>query len=151
MSTDNVELAELKHPSKYDIRSLMFVSMILGTFTALFELVFFAIIKNQPIATSRTSLYLYLTLLGFMVIFCVRNRGHFWKAPKLSFPLKAAFGVIALVSTLLIYIRPTQVLFSFHALSLRSLALIIGMTLLYLLFLDTIKVWFFKSKPTTAS
>jgi Mg2+-importing ATPase len=146
ISTDNIEIAELKHPSKYDIRSLMFVSMVLGSFTALFELLFFAIIKSQPLSISRTSLYLYLTLLGFIVILCVRNKGHFWKAPRLPRPLELSFGLIAAITILMIYLKPTQKLFSFTALPLSSLGLVIGMTMLYLFFLDTIKVWFFKSK-----
>jgi P-type Mg2+ transporter len=151
ISTDNVELAELQHPSKYDVRSLMFVSMILGSFTALFELLFFAIIKNQPLSVSRTSLYLYLTLLGFVVIFCVRNKDHFWKAPKLSRPLWFSFGLITAITTVMIYIKPTETVFSLTALSLSSVGLIIGMTALYLLFLDTIKVWFYKSKSAALS
>jgi len=146
ISTDNVELSDLEHPSKYDIRSLMFGSMILGSFTALFELLFFALVKNQPIGAARTSLYLYLTLLGFVVIFCVRNADHFWKAPRLSRPLQWSFGIIAAVTILMIYIRPTQKLFSFTSLSLGSIGVVIGMTILYLIFLDTIKVWFAKAK-----
>lgn len=151
ISTDNVELSELQHPSKYDIRSLMFVSMVLGSFTALFELFFFAAVKSQALTVSRTSLYLYLTLLGFVVIFCVRNKGHFWKAPRMSRPLIWSFGVIAAVATLLIYFKPTQELFSFASLSFSSIGLIVGMVLLYLLFLDTIKVWFYKSKNTAST
>jgi len=151
ISTDNVEEAELQHPSKYDIHSLMLGSMILGSFTALFELLFFAIVKNQSITVSRTSLYLYLTLLGFVVIFCVRNKGHFWKAPRLSRPLQWSFGIIAAITILMIYLRPTQKLFSFTSLSPSSLGLVIGMTALYLIFLDMIKVSFSKTKNTTSS
>jgi hypothetical protein len=124
----------------------MFGSMILGSFTALFELLFFAIIKNQPISAARTSLYLYLTLLGFVVIFCVRNADHFWKAPKLSRPLQWSFGIIAVVTIAMVYIRPTQKLFSFTPLSLSSVGVVVGMTILYLVFLDMIKVGFAKTK-----
>jgi Mg2+-importing ATPase len=150
IATDNVELSELKHPSHYDIHSLMYVSMILGSFTALFELIFFALIKNQPIAESRTSLYLYLTLLGFAVIFCVRNKDHFWKAPKLSMQLWISFAAVTAISALIIYLKPTQSIFSFRSLSLSSLGVIVGMTLLYLMFLDTIKIWFYKTRSLSS-
>jgi magnesium-transporting ATPase (P-type) len=122
--------------------------MILGSFTALFELLFFAMVKNQPLSVSRTSLYLYLTLLGFVVIFCVRNKDHFWEAPKLSRPLQWSFGVIAILTTVIVYIRPTQKLFSFTPLSFNSIGLIVSMTVLYLIFLDVIKVGFSRSKNT---
>ncbi len=151
ISTDNVELLELKHPSHYDIKSLMYVSMILGSFTALFELIFFALIKDQPLAVSRTSLYLYLTLLGFAVIFCVRNKDHFWRAPKLSVPLCLSFAIVVVISTVIIYIKPTQELFSFRALSPGLICLILGMTVFYLLFLDTIKIWFYKTRVSSTN
>ncbi len=146
ISTDNVEIDELKHPSKYDMKSLMYTSMILGSFTALFELIFFATVKHQPLAVERTSLYLYLTILGFVVIFCVRNKNHFWRAPRLSRPLWMSFGVISALSIVMIYIHVFQHVFSFQSLSLVLFGQVVGMTVFYLFFLDTIKVWFYRAK-----
>lgn len=151
IATDNVGLDELARPSRYNSRSLVFMSMFLGTFTALFELFFFALIKNQSLAISQTSLYLYLTLIGFVVILSVRNKEHFWKAPKFSKALFWSFLVIAIVSIAIVYIGPTKQLFSFHALSLKLLEVIFSMTLLYLVVLDVIKVWFYQTKIGNAN
>ncbi len=146
ISTDNVELDELTRPSKYNIRSLIFTSMFLGTFTALFELFFYAIVKSYSVGIAQTSLYLYLTLLGFAVIFSVRNKSHFWRASRLSKPLIISFSFIAVLTVVMIYFRPTQRLFSFLPLSWSLLGIVLGMTLLYLFVLDLIKVWFYRSK-----
>jgi Mg2+-importing ATPase len=154
ISSDNVELSELKNPSHYDMHSLMYASMILGSFTGLFELVFYAIARNQPPDVARTSLYLYLTMVGFAVIFCVRNKEHFWHAPRLSSKLWSSFAIIATIATVIIYLTPTQKLFGFVSLSPADVGLVVGMTSLYLLFLDTIKVWFYKTRqlnPPTRS
>jgi P-type Mg2+ transporter len=145
ISTDNVEQSDLIRPSKYNMHLLIFISTILGSFTAIFEILFFALIKNQPLGIAQTSLYLYLTVIGFVVIFSVRNREHFWKAPPLSRPLRWAFGIIAAITVLLIYFKPSQTIFSFSPLSIGSLFLILVMTILYGIFLDRIKVWFYRT------
>ena len=149
ISTDNVEASTLTRPSKYNMHSLILISTVLGTYTAIFELLFFAVIRSQTLGVSQTSLYLYLTIIGFVVILSVRNKDHFWKAPPLSKALLTSFGVIAVLSIAVVYFKPTRELFSFTPLSLKSLGLIFGMTLLYFAFLDTIKVWFYKTNLGT--
>jgi Mg2+-importing ATPase len=144
ISTDNVAPTSLHQPSKYNMHSLIFISTVLGSYTAIFEILFFAIVKNHPLGISQTSLYLYLTLIGFVIILSVRNREHFWKAPPLSRALKIAFGIIAVLTVAVIYFKPTQELFSFTPLSIGSVGIIVAMTLAYFAFLDIIKVWFYK-------
>lgn len=150
ISTDNVEEEALSQPSKYNMHSLIFLSAVLGTYTALFELVFFALIKHQSIATSQTSLYLYLTILGFVVILSVRNRDHFWKAKRLSNALLISFGGIIFLTFAVVYFKPTQNLFSFTPLSWSMVGLVLLMTGLYFAFLDVIKVWFYKEAKNVA-
>ena len=145
ISTDNVDASALQRPSRYDMHSLIFVSIILGSFTAIFEILFYSLVRSQNLALARTDLYLYLTVISFVVIVAVRNRGHFYKAARMSSALKWAFGLIALLSIALIYFPPTRDVFSFKALPIGSLALIILMTGTYLAALDMIKVWFYRS------
>ena len=145
ISTDNVETSQLMRPSKYDMRSLIFVSAVLGTYTALFEILFFVMVKSSTLAVTQTSLFLYLTILGMAVILSVRNRGHFWKAPAFSKALLFSFGGIGLLTVAITYFAPTQGLFSFVSLPISGLGLVFGMTLIYFAFLDLIKVWFYKT------
>ena len=145
ISTDNVDATALQRPSHYDMHSLIFVSVILGSFTAIFEILFYSLVRNQSLALARTELYLYLTVISFVVIMAVRNREHFYKAVKMSRALKWAFGMITALGVALIYFPPTRQVFSFTALPLRALGLIIIMSVIYLIMLDTIKVWFYRS------
>ena len=145
IATDNVDSNELASPSLYNNRILFFTSIFLGIYTALFYLIFFAIVRNHPLPIERTSLYLFMTLTNFVVIFSVRNKQHFWKAPRLSRTLKIAFGSMAALVLGAIYFKPTEVLFSFSPLLFGTLAVVIGMTILYFIFLDLTKVWFYKS------
>jgi len=145
IATDNVEAKALERPSKYNMHSLIFTSAVLGTYTAIFELLFFVLVKNQSLGLTQTSLYLYLTVIGFVVILSVRNSDHFWKAPPLSRALLFAFGIIAVIAVAVIYFKPTQRIFSFTPLPLYMLGTIACMTVLYFAFLDLIKVWFYKA------
>ncbi len=145
ISTDNVDPTSLQRPSKYSMHSLIVVSMVLGSYTAIFEVLFYAIVRHGSVAVAQTSLYLYLTVIGFVVILAVRNRQHFWQAIKMSKAMRWAFGSISVLSLAMIYFKPTQKLFSFSALSVTSLFLILLMTGIYFVFLDVIKVWFYRT------
>lgn len=146
IATDNVSTDELKQPSQYNMSSVIFASAMLGTYTAVYEILFFALVKNRATSVVQTSLYLYLTIIGFVVILSVRNKEHFWKAPRFSKALAWAFGVILLITIAVVYMRPTQYIFSFTPLSLRMLGLVLLMTGLYFVFLDVIKVWFYRGQ-----
>jgi Mg2+-importing ATPase len=145
IATDNVSQGELVRPSKFNVHSLMFISMFLGSITALFEIMYFAIVKSQPTGIKQTGLYLFLTLTALVVIFSVRNKDHFWKAPRLSKPMGYSFAVITTLSIVTIYIGVTQKLFTFTSLPFNILLITILITAFYVFVLDTIKTWFYKS------
>ncbi len=145
IATDNVNPAELVRPSKFNVHALMFMSMFLGSVTALFEVMYYAIIKHQPTGISQTGLYLFLTLAALAVIVSIRNKDHFWRAPRLSTAMAASFTVITAIAIVTIYIGLTKKLFSFTTLSAGVLGMTIAMTVFYVFILDTIKSWFYRS------
>lgn len=145
ISTDNVDPKSLHRPSRYNMHSLIFVSIILGSYTAIFEILFFAIVRSYSVAVTQTSLFLYLTVLGFVVILAVRNREHFYKAVSMSSTLRWAFLAVAAITVAVIYFSPTQKLFSFVSLTAPMLLFVAGMTCIYFILLDIIKTWFYKT------
>ncbi len=145
IATDNVEPSELVQPSKFNVHSLMFISMFLGSITALFEIIYYAIIRHQPTGIAQTGLYLFLTLSALIIIFSIRNKDHFWRAPKLSRAMVSSFAIITVLSIITIYIGVTKRLFSFTALPAGILGITIVLTFVHIFFLDTIKTWFYKS------
>jgi Mg2+-importing ATPase len=146
IATDNVDLKELVSPSKYNTHSLMFLSLFLGSVTAMFEIMFYSLIRNHSIDVVQTGLFLFLTISGLAVILTARNKDHFWQAAKMSRSLVIAFGVILLISIGLIYFSVTRRLFGFDEFPLKLLGLTLGSTLVYVFALDTVKVWFYKSR-----
>lgn len=143
IATDNVDLNELIKPQNFNIRSLMKLSLILGTITALFEFIYLALCHVDRIQ-SQTGLFVYITLLQLVVIFAVRNHSHFWQGKKPTFLLAFAILFTALVSLSLPYFAFTQKIFSFSPLSFLPLALILLLVALYLFTIDEAKRWFHK-------
>lgn len=146
IATDNVSLGELQRPSKYNTHALMFISIFLGSFTAMFIVMFYTLVKGQPTGIEQTALFMFLNLSGFIIILSVRNKDHFWKAPKFSPQLKIATLAMSLITIGIVYVEVTRKLFSISALPLNILLLTVGSTILYILVLDLIKVWFYKSR-----
>ena len=144
IATDNVVVEELQQPSKFNVHSLMFVSMFLGSLTAVFEIMYFNVVKSYSSGVAATGLYLFLTFTALIVIFTIRNKSHFWKAPKLSNPMKLGFAIISILSIALVYIPATKKLLSFSNFSLGMLGIMALMTIIYFLVIDIVKVWFYK-------
>ncbi|HUC87574.1 MAG TPA: cation-transporting P-type ATPase, partial [Candidatus Binatia bacterium] len=136
IATDNVDTKELQRPSKFSVHSLMFISVVLGSLTALFEIMYYNIIKTHAPIVAETGLYLFLTFTALIVILSIRNRGHFWRAPSMSKPMRLAFLVITLFSVGLVYLPATQHLLKFTALSWHLMAITVGLTLIYFLAID---------------
>jgi Mg2+-importing ATPase len=145
IATDNVSTDELVRPSRFNVHSLMFISMFLGSITALFEIMYYAIIKGQSTGIAQTGLYIFLILTALIVIFSIRNRGHFWHAPRLSKAMGASFAIITAISVVTLYIGVTKRLFSFTALPVDIFGLTVAITIFYVFVLDTVKIWFYKS------
>ena len=146
IATDNVDTVELQTPSKFNIHSLMFISIFLGSITSIFEIMYFAIIRaDNPTSVVSTGLYLFLTFAALIVILSIRNKGHFFKAPKFSKALSLSFLAITIISLALVYIPFTKHILLFANFPLKLLLITIGMTVIYFITMDTVKIWFYKT------
>ncbi len=144
IATDNVDVTELERPGKFNVHSLMFISMLLGTITAVFEIMYYNLIKSHSAGVAATGLYLFLTFTALIVIFSIRNKDHFWKAPRLSGPMKFGFAIISVLAIALVYIPASKKLLSFSNFGLVLLGITALMTVIYFLVMDTVKAWFYK-------
>lgn len=144
IASDTVNPQETLRPEKYDARSLMFISLILGSTTTLLELIFFVLIKSLSPQFIQTSMFLYLTFLQLIVIVSVRNQDLFWRGKRPSWLLGLAIALAFVVSLALPYLTIFETWFHFTPLTLEVLAIILGLVVVYLFLLDTIKVWYYR-------
>lgn len=144
ISSDTVNNGETMRPEKYDTHALMFISIILGTMTAFFELIFFALLKIRSSLFVETSMFLYLTFVQLIVIVSIRNQDHFWKGKRPSTLLAIAISLAFIGSLALPYIPILAGLFSFTPLPLSQIGIILGLVVVYLFALDRVKVWYYR-------
>ena len=144
IASDRVESKEVQRPEKYNMRSLMVLVLVLGVPTTLFELLYFALVSSHSRLFVQTSMFLFLTLLQFLVIVSIRNRDFFWRGTRPSTLLASAAGLACVVAFALPYIPFTARLFTFTPLPLKELAIVLGLGMLYLVILDVIKVWYYR-------
>lgn len=150
ISTDTVEDADVRQPVTPNIHGMMFLSLVLGTLTALFELAFFATLKLRASEFAQTSLVLFFSFTQLVVIFSIRNTDHFWKARAPSKPLLGAIAGTCVVTLALPYMGPIAALFAFTPLPFGELAIMLAMTAIYVIVLDVVKVWYFRKMPLHA-
>lgn len=142
--SDTVDLQEVKSPQKYNIHSLMFISLFLGSFSAIYDFIYFSMIGFKVTSITETSIFLFFNFTQLIIIFSVRNKGHMWQGKKPSFMMSSLIILFLLLSVVMLYIQPIAKLFSLTPLPLVSLASIFLLTILYIFALDYIKVLYFK-------
>lgn len=144
IASDQVNGEEMQRPEKYDARSLMFLSLLLGSLTSLFELLFFTLVQYRSPLFVQTSMFLYLTCIQLIVIVAIRSRDHFWRGERMSWPLALAMSFAFVASLALPYLPLFENLFHFTALPLRELAFILASLVVYVFVLDIVKVWYYR-------
>ncbi len=144
ISSDAVAPGELEQPDKYDAGALLSLSLVLGTLTAIAELVFFVTLGGQSVHAKETSLYLFLMFTQLIVIVSIRNRDHFWKGVKPSLLLTAAVILTAAVGLSIPYLGPIGHLLSLSSPATSEMTAIVVATLIYLVVLDLVKVAYYK-------
>lgn len=141
--SDNVDLGEIRSPEKYNVHSLMFISLFLGAFSAIFDFIYFVMVGFKVTSVTETSLFLFFNVTQLIIILSVRNKRHMWQGKKPSLIMVSLIGLFLLVSVAMLYISPLAKLFSLTALPLSSLVTIFGMSLIYIISIDYIKVLYF--------
>ena len=142
--SDTVDLNEVKRPQKYNVHSLMLISLFLGVFSGLYDFIYFAIVGFKTTATTQSSLFLFLTFTQLVIILSVRNKGHMWQGNKPSLLVLSLITLFFFVSLGVLYIHPIAQLLSFTPLPLQTLGVIVGATAVYIFSLDYIKVWYYR-------
>ncbi|HWY33848.1 MAG TPA: HAD-IC family P-type ATPase, partial [Nitrosopumilaceae archaeon] len=82
--SDNVNEDEVKEPQKYNIHKIMFISLFLGAFSAIFDFIYFAFLGFRVTQYTETSLFLFFTFTQLIIIFSVRNKKHLWQGKRPS-------------------------------------------------------------------
>lgn len=148
IASDNVDEAEMVKPSKYNIHVLMLTSLVLAIITAVFQLIFFAFLRQHTTdGVMQTCLYLFIVFLQLTTIFSVRNRLHVWQGQPPSRQLSVSVLIVFIVAVLLIYIPAIASFFSFSPLSVIIIGWLVLAQIVYVGLIDVIKHWYYQITP----
>lgn len=144
--SDNVNEDEVKEPQKYNIHKIMFISLFLGVFSAVFDFIYFAFLGFKVTHYTETSLFLFFTFTQLIIIFSVRSKRHMWAGKRPSALITGSVIFFLLLSLVIVYFPPIALIFSFVPLTISSLLVIIMVAVVYIFLLDYIKVLYYKMR-----
>jgi Mg2+-importing ATPase len=98
LSTDTVALAEVKEPSKYDIKHIIIVATTLGLVVSTFDFILFSLFYRSEPAVLQTTWFMSCVLTELLFTFSARSSLPFYKAKRPSFALVALSALIALLA-----------------------------------------------------
>jgi Mg2+-importing ATPase len=124
MAADNVDNEELKKPRKYDVKSIAYLSSILGSVSSVFDFIFFILFYKISATVLQTGWFMESILSELVFILSIRTRRFFLKTKPPSFILIALIVIASLTTLVLPFTSLGRLLFNFQALSAAQLGLI---------------------------
>ncbi len=140
--SDRVDPEEAGKPqAASQVKTFMNTSLLLGTFTAAYYLLFFLYTGTDSTPLTQTMLFLFYNFTQLLIIISVRSKKHFfWKGAKPSPLLLVSIAIFMGVSIALVYIPFTARIMGFMPLPVIDLVILAGTTAVFIIMLDLIKV-----------
>jgi len=145
LATDTVEPEEMSRPQQYNVRNIMFVSVVLGLVSMLFDFICFAYFMKKSESALQTGWFIETVLTEILFIFAIRSRKPFFFAarPSLALCLCSLIAIIAAIGVP--YTAFGQRLFYFTALDTQSLGFVFGLVIIYFICVECIKYVYYHS------
>ncbi len=145
ISTDRVNEAQLRRPRSYQVREILFISIILGLVSSIFDFFFFIAFNHpgQP-KMLQTHWFIGSALTELALIFSIRTRLPFWQGRG---PTASLFGLSILAGLTAIIIPFTsfgQRVFGFMRPELKSLGIIAIIVTAYFIVTEILKVFYYR-------
>lgn len=131
LATDTVDAYELSKPKRYDINSILFIAIILGIVSTIFDFSCFAYFWRFSPVTLQTGWFIESVLTEIVFIFSIRSIVPFYKAQRPSFILMLGGLFAAFVTVVLPYTTFGQRVFHFTPLTMSNIGVIAGIVVLY--------------------
>jgi Mg2+-importing ATPase len=140
---DNVDDREIQKPAHYKLRELFILLIGLGAVGTLFSLFIFLIYRHTSAEMVRTVIYFQSSVSGIIVFYSIRTRGWFFKsAPSMIMNVLVSFSIVL---TFISLMYPFNHLAGLVGLGWQSIALIIGLNIVYLFANDFMKITLIKN------
>lgn len=145
LATDSVDPEALGRPQQYNVKNIMFISIILGLVSMLFDFMCFSYFFKKSESALQTGWFIETVLTEILFIFSIRSRKLFFQAQLPSLTL-CVCALIVIIGTIAIpYTDFGQRLFYFTALDMQSLWFVFGLVIIYFICVECIKYAYYNS------
>ncbi len=148
---DDVDEDMIELPRHWDMRFVRDFTFVMGPVSSLFDFMTFGLLLwvfHSGEALFHTGWFVESLMTQVLVIFVIRTRGSpFASRPH---PILAATSLAAVAVAVVLPYTPLGVWFGFTPPPLKLLAALAGMTVIYLLFAQGVKQWFYSRHPVSA-
>lgn len=146
IATDTVPNQDLKEIPHYSTRAITRTALILGLLSNSFDIFFFLLFKNKPMALFRTCWFVFSILSEIVLIFALRTKQPFLHGNWASLPLIISSLIAAGITLWLPFSTLGQRTLQFVAIPWHYLIFIIGMTSLFFVANQLMKTYAFARK-----
>lgn len=136
---DRVAKSEITRPQHYDFRALYIIFVTLGLVSTIFDFMWFGLFFRGDPAILQTNWFIASVLTEILLLFSIRSMLPVEKAGLPAPIILWLTGIAAIGAVVLPLIPATAQLFSFTPPSGAHLALIIGLSLVYLVVTELVK------------
>lgn len=149
ISTDEVDDALVRKPSRYAASEFVIPAILFGVVSSLFDLLFFAVFRKQMPATVQTGWFTLSILTELVFIFSIRTERPFYKARRPSAVLISLAVIAGLFAIFLPYMHWSQKIFKFVPLSFHHMMLIFAIVITYFVVTESVKNVYYRNTNHT--
>jgi len=144
IATDTVERKELTSPKRYNVKDIIFIAIILGIVSTVFDFMFFGFFYRISPEVLQTNWFIGSILTEIIFLFSIRTKGVFFKSQKPSSLLLWLTGSAFITTIVLPYTVICQKIFHFTPPTFAHLLLILAIVLTYFIASEIIKLFYYK-------
>ena len=145
ISTDTIDRRDINKPKKYNVKDLILTCLLLGVVSTIFDFIFFGIFVRFSPAVLQTNWFIGSNITEMLLVFLIRSKGFFAKAPMPSLPLLALSVLSILITIILPYTDFGQKIFQFTAPKAEHIALIFIVVGAYLALSEGVKIYYYRN------
>ncbi len=146
ISTDAVDEAFIKKPTHYQAGDILIPATILGVVSSVFDLIYFALFKNNPPTLVQTGWFTLSILTEIVFIYSIRTERFFLRAPRPSMPLMLLSCIACVIAIVLPFIPEAQKIFTFMPMQPTQLLKLCGLVAIYFVITETVKCAYYHQR-----
>ena len=143
IATDTVDPNDIRKPRRYNVRDIVFIAIVLGLVSTLFDFIVFATFRNSGELMLQTNWFIASVLTELVLLFSIRTHGKFWKARLASTPLLLLSGLSAFIAIILPFTSFGHTFFKFGTPSFGSVMTVILIVTLYFAISEIMKLAYY--------